>query len=186
MKQTKSVYVEPAIDDRYSQAEAARKSGDLETSYKLLGELLVKDPQNQKINFAYGMTCMAMKDYPRARLAFERILMVNPGNDRTRLELARAQVASGLYDPARQNLKEVLSHELSGKVRANVKRYLRQVESYAKKHSISARLDVGWLEDSNVNVGPDSDIISISPIVFGSLSVAELGELACFHGPSGV
>ncbi len=174
VKQTKSVYLEPVIDDRYSQAEAARESGDLKTSYKLLSELLAADPENQKINFAYGMTCMALGDHPRARLAFERILMVNPANDRARLELARAQVASRLYEAARKNLREVLAHDLNSKVRANVERYLREVEGYSKKRALSGRIDVGFIDDSNVNVGPDSTIISIAPIVFGSLSIDEL------------
>ena len=174
VNKTKAVYVEPALDARYKQGENALKSGDHATAYKILTELLKKDPANQKVNFAYGMTCMAMRDYPRARLAFERILMANPGNDRARLELARAQVAGKQYEVARQNLSAVLAHELSPIVRRNVERYLREVEKYSKKHSLSGRIDVGYIDDSNVNVGPDSDIIDISPIIFGSLSVASL------------
>lgn len=174
LNKTKAAYTEPALDDRFKEGERARATGDLETAYKILTELLQKDPQNQKVNFAYGMTCMAMKDYPRARLAFERILMVNPMNDRARLELARSQAAGKQFEKARQNLKEVLGHDLKPAVRENVERYLKDVERYSKRHTFSGRLDIGAIDDSNVNVGPDSEIIDIAPIIYGSLTVDEL------------
>lgn len=174
IKRTKSVYLEPSLDDRFVQGENAKNAGDLELAYKIFGELLLKDPENVKINFARGMTCMAMKDYPRARLAFERILMKDPGNDRARLEMARAQAASRQYDAARKNLLEVLSHDIKPEVRANVERFLKDLNKYVKKFTVTGRADIGFFDDSNVNVGPDSEIIDISPIIYGTLVVDEL------------
>lgn len=174
VSQTKSAYNEPALDDRFLQAETARASGDLVQAYKIFSQLLEADPGNQKVNFAYGMTCMAMKDYSRARFAFERLLMSDPSNHRARLEMARAQAASQQYDGAIENLRKVLAEELSPKVRENVELFLAEVNRAAKTSSFSGRLDLGYFDDSNVNVGPDSDIVSIAPIIFGSLSVDQL------------
>ena len=56
--------------------------------------------------------------------------------------------------------------------------YLRVIDRLTKRKGWYLSVAVGAMHDSNVNVGPDSDIISIAPVefdgyVFESLEVGE-------------
>lgn len=162
------------IDYHFREAEMAFEQKNPERSYRILTALLRKQPGSERINSALGMTCMAMEDYSRAQMSFERALMINPGNDRVRLELARALTALRQYEAARQEFLRVLSRNPPPSVRKNVEKYLSEIQKGPARTIVSCRVDIGWLSDDNVNVGPDSDTVTISPITFGSLTLNTL------------
>lgn len=165
---TPSTYTDKFLDTRFPEGGRALAAGDLARAYEIFTRLVKEDPANEKINFAYGLTCLSLKDHSRARLAFERVLQINPGNDRARVELARIYLASGQLEPARREFQSVLSHNPPLSVRRNIESYLDEIGKRIKRRHVFGRVDAGYFEDSNVNVGPDSDIISIAPIIFGS------------------
>ena len=169
--QTRAVYTDRSIDPRTAEAERARASGQLQTAYDIYSKLVQENPENEKINFAYGMVCMSLNQYGRAQQAFERIVQeINPNNDRARIELANAYLANKQYDQAQRQYEDVLARnpQAPEQVRANIERGLKLAKQAAKKWYFSGRVDAGGFHDDNVNVGPNSSVINIEPVVFGS------------------
>ena len=150
------------------------KAGQLKRALEVFTALLKEDPADERINLYYGLTCLSLKDYSRARLAFERVLQANPGNDRGRIELAQTHALQRQYHLATQEFETVLSHNPPKAVKENIEQYLRKMKTASNRWTASGRLDTGVFSDDNVNVGPDSQIISIAPIVFGTQSITEL------------
>ncbi len=171
---------ERSLEERFQTAEEARKTGDLARAYRILGQLVIRAPGDEKINFAYGMTCLELGDSSRAEMAFQRVLQINPGNHRARLELARAMSASQRYTEARIELEKVLDQNPPPNVRKNIEDYLAQVRAREGRRDkpYNLQVEAGAFYDSNVNVGPDSDIIVIRPLFFGFIIVDrfEVGE----------
>lgn len=164
--------VEDSIETRLQHAENARLSGDFPAAYKILGQLLDDAPGNQDVNFSYGMTCLELGYTSRAELAFQRILQINPGNHRARLELARTLTASGRFLEAQVELETVLLSNPPPRVRENIENYLAQVRSMSgKRFDQGFQLELGIFYDSNVNVGPKADIIPIDPLSFGFIVI---------------
>ena len=159
-----------AQETRFRAAEQAREAGDYPEAYRLLSELVQQAPGNEAFNFSYGLTCLAMGNASRAELAFQRALLLNPGNHRARLELARALTATRRYAEARRELETVLAADPPLRVRRNVEAYLGRVRALeGRSGSVRIQTEIGVFHDSNVNAGPDTDVIFIQPRVFGFL-----------------
>jgi hypothetical protein len=101
-------------------------------------------------------------------------LVVNPANDRARLEMAVACMGAEQWQEAQREFRMVLSHDPPPAVRSAVHAYLKQVDRRLRRWRFSGRVEGGWLTDDNVNVGPDSEDIRISPIILGTRTVDEL------------
>jgi tetratricopeptide (TPR) repeat protein len=154
---TKVVYTERFMDPRCPEAQQAKASGQLQRLYDIYSALREKQPDDERITFAYGMVCMCLDQYSSAQLAFERVVhKINPNNDRARQELAGAYLANRQYDFARREYEEVLARnpDASGNLRENIERCLELAKQSGKKWYLSGRVDAGYFNDSNVNVGP--------------------------------
>lgn len=171
---TASVYSNRFLDTRFPENEIAIKTGDMERAYEIFADLLREYPSNEKINFAYGLACFSLKENSRARLAFERVLQINPENHRGRVELGRAYLASGQLQLAGQQFETALSYNPPESVRRNIESYLEQIRKRINRWQFSGRVDAGAFDDDNVNVGPDSEIISITPIIFGATTISAM------------
>ena len=168
-KQTSAIYTDKSLDVSYDLATKAQASGDLKQAYDLFNKLVNDDPANEKYNFALGMTCLALKEF-----AFDRVLNQNPNNGRARVELARCLIGLGQDAAARNEFEKVLAANPPDEVKRNIEAHIEEIERRVKKWHFNGRVDIMLFDDSNVNVGPDSERISIAPIVFGSLSITEL------------
>ncbi|MDD4871254.1 MAG: ankyrin repeat domain-containing protein [Kiritimatiellae bacterium] len=173
-KQTTAVYTDKAIAATYAEAEKARLNGDLKQAYEMFSKLVNNDPANEKYNFALGMTCYAMEEYSRGQFAFERVLQKNPDNGRARVELARCLMGLGQDAAAKKEFKKILTTNPPAEVKRKIKALITEMEKKVKRWQFSGRVDVMAFDDDNVNVGPDSERISIAPIIFGSQSIDEL------------
>lgn len=176
--QSSCAYTDRFLDARSGEGAAAMRDGTLAQAHDMLKRLLRSDPAGASINFAYGLTCLSLKDYPRAGLAFERVLDIDPGNSRARLELAHTHLVAGRTALASGELREALAENPPATVRSNIEAQLARIETAKRRWRLSARLDAGYVYDDNVNVGPDSDVINIEPLTLGSqtftaLSLAE-------------
>jgi tetratricopeptide (TPR) repeat protein len=173
--ETSVSYTDKSIDARFAEGEKARTSGELEKAYAILSKLVKDQPDSEKINFAYGVVCMSMNECARAQLAFERIVEnINPDNDRARLELANAYLAAKQYEAAKREFSTVLVHNTTEpQVRQNIEDGLDLIKRARKTCSLNGRIDAGYIDDSNVNIGPDSKTIGIDPI-FSSLGITTL------------
>lgn len=174
LTETPAAYTAPFLDTRYDEGKKALDSGEIDRAYEIFTKLLREDPGNEQINFGLGMACFARNDYPRARLAFERALQANSNNDRARLELARTYLAMQQFEAAQEQFQTVLARNPPDAVRQNIELYLQQIRKGIKRTLLSGRIDAAWFYDDNVNVGPDSTIIDIAPIIFGSQTLTTM------------
>jgi len=182
-------YTEKFVDNRFKESSQAFQDGDLARAYDILRKLVQDDPANSKYNFALGMTCMSLGDRTRAQMAFERVLQAEPGNMRARAELGRTYLETAQYALAEREFQSILaSPNLNPEVREKVERHLKAAQKGMKLVSFSGRLDIGWFKDSNVNIGPDSEVIGIAPIIFGSqvIDTLDVGERSLPFDTTGI
>lgn len=98
---------------------------------------------------------------------FETILSQEPWLHRARLELAVAYYRAIQYREAERQAQEVLDDpDTPQSVRLSILAFLAQIKAererfLAKRHSFRPTVSVGYLHDTNVNVGPHSDVINI-------------------------
>lgn len=154
----------------------------LESGRDTLSSLLRKHPESQRVNVALGQVSHAAAEYGHAQLAYERVLEVDPGNHRARLELARAYLADGRTAEAREAFETVLADDPPPEVERKIRGYLASMKDDRGDWSAIARVDVGWMRDDNVNVGPNTATIDIAPIAFGAGTLTQL-ELAAASLP---
>jgi len=175
---TGCAYVDQTLDSRTAQGVRALRTGQLEKALPTLRALLRKYPDQAAVNFAYGLVAASLRDYSRASLAFERILLGDDANQRARVELGVAYLRQGHPDLAEAQFRQVLEADLPADVRETVSGYIESTRRRSRRWNTSGRIDLGAFVDDNVNVGPDSDTVSISPLVFGSqtLTSLEVGE----------
>jgi hypothetical protein len=175
---TPCAYVDQALDARTAPGVRALRTGLLEKALPTLRNLLRKHPDEPAVNFAYGLVASSLRDYSRASLAFERILMGDDGNQRARVELAVAYLRQGHLDLAEAQFRQVLEADPPAHVREVVSDYIEGIRRRSRRWSASGRIDVGAFVDDNVNVGPASATVNIAPLTFGSqtLTSLEVGE----------
>jgi tetratricopeptide (TPR) repeat protein len=157
----------------FQNGEHARTTGNLDEAYRIFKLLLRQRPQDENINFALGLTCDEMKDYPQAQTAFQRVLQVNPENDLARYGLAKSLFELGHSQTAKQEFRKVLAGNPPLNIRRQIERYLNRTKKPGRKWNVSGHIDAGVFDDDNVNVGPESEAISITPVVFGSTIFTE-------------
>jgi tetratricopeptide (TPR) repeat protein len=175
IKRTNVAYTDTFLGSKAPANQDAKQwRRDIEKARNILSQLFRKDPGNEHINFAYGMACAGIGSIPRAKFAFERVVEINPKNQRARMELAQALIDQRQVDMAREQLKLILKHNPKGAVRQVVNRYLRSLDAGGGKWSFSCSLTAGGFSDDNLNVGPNSSIIDITPITFGAALITEL------------
>lgn len=114
--------------------------------------------------FKEGMDALEDDRLKSAIKAFQSILSQQPGLHRARLELAVAYYRSLQYAEARRLAQQVLDDpQTPPEVRVTVLAFLAQIQkdeqAAAVRHEFKPSVSVGMMYDSNVNVGPSSEII---------------------------
>ncbi|MFK7733141.1 MAG: DUF2860 family protein [Pseudomonadales bacterium] len=117
--------------------------------------------------FAQAMLALDGDDLLTARNRFESILSSNPGLHRARLELARVYYLSLDYQKARQETLLVLEDpNTPPQVRVTLLAFLAQIDAdqqeLNKAHRWAGSLYLGLSYDTNVNAGPDRDVIDLN------------------------
>jgi len=119
-----------------------------------------------------------MKNYAAAAMAFERVLQLNPRNGRAKLELGYAYFYSDRGKEAKRLFEEVLASSPGEKTSDQINKFLDILAKGDSRLTVSGRADIAFFLDDNVNIGPKSDVIDITPIIFGTAIVdqMQLGE----------
>ncbi|HKK13930.1 MAG TPA: hypothetical protein VKA14_04645, partial [Gammaproteobacteria bacterium] len=123
-----------------------------------------KDPN--EILFEKGMKALRDDRLVSAIEAFRTILSNAPDLHRARLELALAYYRSLAYEKARKAAERVLKDPtVPPNVRVTVLAFLAQVKEDQKRLSVknhfTPSISFGLMYDSNVNIGPISDVVQI-------------------------
>ncbi len=174
LSKTSVGYTDPMLDARLKEGQESLKNGTLAKVNEMLGRLVRLDPTSEGINFAYGLTWLSLGDPAPAGAAFDRILQINPKNDRARVELARARIMAKRYPEARKELQKVLTASLPPAVRTSIQSYMDEARRGINRWYYSGNVTLGAIYDSNVNIGPDSDVIAISPVDVLGTTISEL------------
>lgn len=106
-----------------------------------------------------------------ARDKLSALLAENPNLNRARLELARTNYLLFDYDEAEKQAQQVLDNpDTPPSVRTTVLAFLAQIredkKQFANRHNWTPSIYLGGLHDTNVNVGPSSDIVDIGGVLF--------------------
>lgn len=123
---------------------------------------------NEETLFKEGMQALEDDRLQSAMKAFQSILSQQPGLHRARLELAVAYYRSLQYAEARKLAQQVLDDpQTPPEVRVTVLAFLAQIQkdeaAMNVRHDFKPSISAGFMYDSNVNVGPSSDIVEGNP-----------------------
>ena len=142
------------INSQYNQAIKSYKAKDFKSSYEILSKLYLSKLSDAKLNFYLGRSAYETGNYEVALAAFERVEMLDSGNLRNKLEMARTYFMLKMFEEAELAFKEVLDNpNIPQNVRTNIELYLSKVTKVQEKSFTYATLNVDWMYDSNVNYG---------------------------------
>lgn len=116
--------------------------------------------------FATALQAIDEDRLKTARELLDDIVTSNPSMHRARLELARAQYLSMDYASARREAQRVLDDpNTPPSVRTTVLAFLAQIDEDEKnfgiRHQWTPSIYLGLMYDTNVNVGPNQDVVEI-------------------------
>jgi tetratricopeptide (TPR) repeat protein len=128
-------------------------------AYTLLESLWQQNMADEQINYYLGRSAFELHEYDSALSAFERVLIVDEGHMRTRLELGRVYLALGRDDDAKKEFARVLASNPPENVQKNVQAILDGIK---EKHSSLATffLSASLGYDTNINNVPTIDIMT--------------------------
>ncbi len=121
--------------------------------------------------FAAALRAIEEDRLRTARGLLDAILTGNPSMHRARLELARAYYLSMDYAAARTQAQRVLDDpNTPPAVRTTVLAFMAQIDADEKqlavRHTWTPSIYLGLMHDTNVNVGPNQDVIQIGGTQF--------------------
>ena len=146
------------IEAQYSVALKEYKAKNFSASYEMFSKLYLSKLSDAKLNFYFGRSAYETGHYEVALAAFERVEMLDGGNLRNRLEMARTYYMLKMYEDAEVAFKEVLQNpNIPQNVRTNIELYLSRVTKVQEKSFTYATVNVDLLYDSNVNYGSLGD-----------------------------
>ena len=155
---TCSLLVGDELDKQYETALNEYKSGDFKASYEILSKLYMENLSDSDLNFYLGRSAYETGHYEVALAAFERVEMLDEGNLRNRLEMARTYFMLKMYEDSKNAFKDVLENpNIPKTVRTNIELSLSKVSKVQERSFTYARITADVLYDSNVNYGSLND-----------------------------
>ncbi len=164
-----------------SQAELVAKMnaliemGRYQEAYAL-GQTGLFDYEGEpNFDFAYGLAALESGRPDEAVFAFERIAFTNTGQQRVRLELARAYFLSENYAAAETLFTEVLATNPTQNVRANIEAFLQLIDQAQSSFDsiLNFSLSINAGTDSNINSATELGVID-TPI--GDVTLSPGGQ----------
>jgi hypothetical protein len=150
------------------------EQGKLSDAYQL-GQAhpdLLGDPD---FDFFYGLAAVESGRLGEGVLALERYLLNVPGNDRARLELARAYFLLGEDARSRDEFVSIREKNPPQQILLTIDRYLDAIRVRQGRYETTSRfyLEGGFGRDSNVNSGVASSSINLPTL--GNVFVSSTG-----------
>jgi len=159
---------------QYIEGQQAIERGDPQAAFDIFMDLLREYLDSIDINCSLGRAAYLAGKYAHAALAFERVIATDARNDGVRLELARTYFSAKQFDPARREFERVLANSPPETVRKSIQAFLDEMGREEERVRLFVRVDIGGFYDGNANVGPDSEVINIAPIISGAMTVDSL------------
>ena len=116
--------------------------------------------------FLLGLSAKQSGNLTDAANYFEKLLSIDPKADRVKLELAAISYQLGDTDRAKLLLLDVKASNPPSGVMNNIDRFLATIESGKGQKNWRVSATAGWIYDSNVNAGPNKDVITMFGLPF--------------------
>ncbi len=139
----------------------AYESGRAQQAYDLALIDLEEGEGDPAFDFYYGVAAIDSGHLNEGVFALERVLLVQPGHLRARLELARGYFLLREDSRAQQEFKAVLAQNPSENVRANVQRFMDAIRLREGRYrpTSSAFVEAGFGHDTNVSSSTEGDVV---------------------------
>ncbi len=139
----------------------AYESGRAQQAYDLAVIDLEEGEGDPAFDFYYGVAAIDSGHLNEGVFALERVLLVQPGHLRARLELARGYFLLREDSRAQQEFKAVLAQNPSENVRANVQRFMDAIRLREGRYrpTSSAFVEAGFGHDTNVSSSTEGDVV---------------------------
>ena len=149
------------IQETGREAESQRLlRPDREVTY----EDILRNPDDIDTNFAYAQIQIARGDVRSAAATLERILLINQDLPRVRLLYAIVLFRLDNLDEAERELRAVRPMEMPPSLRAELDRYLEQIELRRKRTRYAMTASLGFQYDWNRNSAAASGVNLISDL----------------------
>lgn len=173
-----------ALEQKAAAAAAAAKIGEDEITF----EQILAAPGDVALNERYAREQIQRGDLRGAATTLERVIMLAPQRDATRL--LYAAVLYRLDDPAdaERELKIVQSRQATGALREEADKYMKLVAASKRLTHFDARVSFGYGYDHNRNAAPDSGtrLFVGRPVILDSRSTHQSDTNVQFAGSLGV
>ncbi len=138
-------------------AETAEKAAAASAGDAISFDSILKAPGDLDLNERFAREQIARGDLRGAASTLERVLILAPGRDRTRLLYAAVLYRLDALVDAERELRIILGRLAPADVVAEANGYLGLVTSRQRKTHFDARVTVGYGYDDNRNAASDSD-----------------------------
>lgn len=151
--------------DRTRRGEAERKAAEAAEKAaasaapadEVTFEQVLKRPADLDLNERYAREQIGRGDLRGAAVTLERVLILAPGRDRTRLLYAAVLYRLDALVDAERELRVIIGRLAPAEVVAEANAYLKLVEGRKRKTHFTARVSAGYGFDDNRNAAPDGD-----------------------------
>ncbi|MEX2353164.1 MAG: tetratricopeptide repeat protein [Gammaproteobacteria bacterium] len=163
--------VSVAADELTDEAQTLVDQGRHDDAFNLLIADIEESAGTPEYDLLLGIAALESGRPTQAVFAFERVLAVEPGNTRARLELARAYYEMGENEAAREEFSYAGTQQVPQSVRQTIEEYLTSIDSRLSRGDSRSYFDM-YLQarggyDSNVNSATDSSTVALP--AFGNL-----------------
>jgi len=151
------------IDALVRDAAALQQQGRSRAAYELLESHEAERAGDPDFDAVFGVAATDTGNYPRAIMALERALAVQPGQPRLQAELGRALFAVGDNQAARTLLREARAGQVPDAAARTIDQFLNAIARVedASRSSVRGYLEAGFGYDTNVNSGPAGASITV-------------------------
>lgn len=150
------------------QARALLDKGDARAAYALLEPQEAQRAGDPDYDFLLGLSALELGKNTNAVFALERVIAVNPNHVRARAELARAYLALGENQSAKQEFDTVKKQGVPPEVAATIDKFLSAIERIDEQGRTVWRgfTELALGHDTNINAARAGNEIAI-PFFFG-------------------
>lgn len=167
-----------ALEQAKAEAQTLLEQKKGQQAYDLYARLLREEPDDDAVNLGLARAAMLAQRPNQAVMAYERLLEKYPREDALHQEIAHAYSMLGDQEKAKSHLDRVGA--LGGE---DADSALAQLNTRYDRLQLHGKLRTGLLYDSNANLGPASNTISLGDFNNVRLSNAEaMPTMAAYLG----
>jgi len=137
--------------DAYNSALKLYNNKQYELAYQAFSRIVEQNYSAQNANFYLARSATITKRIDEAIITYERILILDPNNTRSKLELGRLHFEQASYALAESYFKAALQDNVPQQVEENIQQFLAALKKQNNKSSLTGVLIAGIGYDTNIN-----------------------------------